>query len=183
MLNSNSQERRIINSCQTCRIPIYEGEPIYASSKGQSSGYTKGAYGGRSFGDYQAGGYGGHYSSTHASESWAQCAWCYDQWQAEIAANKSFWIKWWLGGILFVIVATIISIVAFPGLEAGGDKPSNTSSKVPWHQMKIFSLGSWKIPLIAPITLVVSIFLVSILGKIFQPAVNRYKLRKRPTKL
>jgi len=90
MSNSNSQERRIINSCQTCRAPIYEGEPIYASSKAQSSGYTRGAYGGRSFGDYQAGGYGGHYSSAHASESWAQCAWCYDQWQAEIAANKSF---------------------------------------------------------------------------------------------
>ena len=65
----NSQERRIINSCQTCRTPIYEGEPIYTSSKGRSSGYTSGAYGGRSFGDYQAGGYGGHYSSAHASES------------------------------------------------------------------------------------------------------------------
>ena len=66
---SNSQPRRIINSCQTCRTPIYEGEPIYTSSKGQSSGYSKGVYGGRGFGDYQVGGYGGHYSSTHASES------------------------------------------------------------------------------------------------------------------
>jgi hypothetical protein len=65
----NNQEKRIINSCQTCRISIYEGEPIYTSSKGQNSGYTKGAYGGRNFGDYQAGGYGGHYSGTHASEN------------------------------------------------------------------------------------------------------------------
>jgi hypothetical protein len=85
-----SQERRIINSCQTCRTPIYEGEPVYTSSKGQSSGYTRGAYGGKNFGDYQAGGYGGQYNSAHASESWAQCAWCYDQWQAEIVANKRF---------------------------------------------------------------------------------------------
>ena len=66
---SNNSERRIINSCHTCRTPIYEGEPIYTSSKGQSSGYTKGAYGGSGFGNYQAGGYGGHYSSAHASES------------------------------------------------------------------------------------------------------------------
>lgn len=178
MLSSNSQEKRIINSCQTCRMPIYEGEPIYTSSKGQSSGYTKGAYGGRNFGDYQAGGYGGHYSSDHASESWAQCAWCYDQWQAEVAANKSFWLKWWLGGILFVIIATIISIVMFPGLEWGDGK-----SKVAWHRMKIFSLGSWQIPLIAPIVLFVALLLVRIMGNLFQPAVDRYKLRKRPTKL
>lgn len=173
---SNSQGRRIINSCHTCRTPIYEGEPIYTSSKDQSSGYTKGAYGGRSFGDYQAGGYGGHYSSTHASESWAQCAWCYDQWQAEVAANKSFWIKWWLGGILFTIIATIISIVVSPGLE------ESEKQKVSWHRKKIFSLGSWQIPLLAPLVLIVSLFLVSVLGNLFQPAVNRYKLRKRPTK-
>lgn len=65
----NNQEKRIISGCQTCRILICEGEPIYASSKGQNSGYAKGAYGGRNFGDYQAGGYGGHYSGTHASEN------------------------------------------------------------------------------------------------------------------
>lgn len=45
MLN---QEKLIINSCQTCRIPIYQGEPIYTSSKGQTSGYVKGVYGGKS---------------------------------------------------------------------------------------------------------------------------------------
>lgn len=68
MLN---QEKLIINSCQTCRTPIYQGEPIYTSSKGQSSGYVKGVYGGKSFGDsgYSAGAYGGHYGGTHASES------------------------------------------------------------------------------------------------------------------
>lgn len=173
-------ERRIINSCQTCRIPIYEGEPVYTSSKGQSSGYTRGAYGGRSFGDYQAGGYGGHYSGTHASESWAQCAWCYDQWQAEIVANKSFWIKWWLGGILLVIITTVASVFIFPGLEESGNSQPNAS--VPWHRMKIFSLGSLKVPLIAPIVLVIGLILVSILGNLFQPSVDRYKLRKRPTK-
>lgn len=68
MLN---QEKVVINSCQTCRTPIYQGEPIYTSSKGQSSGYVKGVYGGKSFGStgYSAGGYGGHYGGTHASES------------------------------------------------------------------------------------------------------------------
>jgi len=176
----NSPERRIINSCQTCRTPIYEGEPIYTSSRGQSSGYTKGAYGGKSFGDYQAGGYGGHYSSTHASEGWAQCAWCYDQWQAEVAANKSFLIKWWLGGILLVIILTVVSAFSFPGLEEGASSQPNSS--VPWHRMKIFSLGSLKVPLIAPIVLVVGLVLISILGNLFQPSINRYKLRKRPTK-
>ena len=65
----NNSERRIINSCHTCRTPIYEGEPIYTSSRGRSSGYTRGVYGGRGFGDYQAGGYGGTYGGTHASES------------------------------------------------------------------------------------------------------------------
>ncbi|MCE8163649.1 MAG: hypothetical protein I3274_05565 [Candidatus Moeniiplasma glomeromycotorum] len=181
---ANNSERRIINSCQTCRTPIYEGEPIYTSSKGQSSGYTKGAYGGKSFfGDYQAGVYGGHYSGTHASEMWAQCAWCYDQWQAEIAANKNFWIKWWLGGILFIIIATIASILIFPGMEKSSNPQPGSSNEVPWHRIKIFSVGSSHIPLIAPLVLVVGLFLVSILGKIFQPDVNRYKLRQRPTKL
>ncbi|MCE8163884.1 MAG: hypothetical protein I3273_06490 [Candidatus Moeniiplasma glomeromycotorum] len=100
MLN---QEKIVINSCQTCRTPIYQGEPIYTSSKGQSSGYVKGVYGGKSFGStgYSAGGYGGHYGGTHASESWAQCAWCYDQWQAEVKANRKFWIMWWLGGVFW----------------------------------------------------------------------------------
>jgi hypothetical protein len=172
----NSSERRIINSCQTCRTPIYEGEPIYTSSKGQNSGHASGAYGGRNFGHYQTGGYGGHYSSTHAAESWVQCSWCYDQWQAEVAANKNFWIKWWLGGILFLIVATIISIIAFPGLEKSENK------KVAWHRIKLFSLGNRQIPVIAPIVLVVGLLLVSAFGNLFQPAVNRYKLRKRPVK-
>jgi hypothetical protein len=48
--------------------------------------------------------------------------------------------------------------------------------------MKIFSLGSLKIPLVAPIVLVVSLILVSILGNLFQPAVDRYRLRRRPKK-
>nr|CAG8528810.1 11832_t:CDS:2 [Entrophospora candida] len=84
-------EKRIINSCHTCREPIYEGEPIYTSSKGHSSGHTKGVYGGKGFGfgDYQVGGYGGHYSGSHSSETWAQCAWCYDQWQAEVANKET----------------------------------------------------------------------------------------------
>ncbi|CAI2187970.1 18114_t:CDS:2, partial [Funneliformis geosporum] len=112
----NAQERRIINSCQTCRTPIYEGEPIYTSSKSQSSGHARGAYGGKSFGDYQAGGYGGTYGSTHASES----------------------------GILLVIIATIASAFIFPGLEESG-------------------------------ILVGSLALVSILGNLFQPMVDREK--------
>ncbi|MCE8162952.1 MAG: hypothetical protein I3273_00675 [Candidatus Moeniiplasma glomeromycotorum] len=115
----DNQEKIIVNSCQTCRTPIYQGEPIYTSSKGESAGYVKGVYGGKQFGEggYSAGAYGGHYGGTHTSETWAQCAWCYDQWQAEVKANKSFWIKWWVGGILFLILATVVSILIFPGLE------------------------------------------------------------------
>ena len=97
MQQQNSQEkseRRIINSCQTCRTSIYEGEPIYSSSRGQSSGYHRGGYGGAGFGqgDYHGGIYGGYHSSAHASEGWAQCSWCYDQWQAEVKSNKKFWL-------------------------------------------------------------------------------------------
>ncbi|KLL04483.1 MAG: hypothetical protein MRERV_21c037 [Mycoplasmataceae bacterium RV_VA103A] len=179
----NNPERRIINSCHTCRTPIYEGEPIYTSSKGQSSVYTKGAYAGKvfgSYGGYEVGGHAGHHSGTYASENWAQCAWCYDQWQAEVAANKSFWIKWWLGGILFIIVATIISIMMFPGLES---TQSGTKQAVPWHRTKVFSLGSWQISLLAILVPLVGITLVSFLGSIFQPSVDRYKLRKQPNKL
>ncbi|CAG8741661.1 17496_t:CDS:1, partial [Cetraspora pellucida] len=71
----NNPERRIINGCHTCRTPIYEGEPIYTSSKGQSSVYTKGAYAGKvfgSYGGYEVGGHAGHHSGTYASENWAQ---------------------------------------------------------------------------------------------------------------
>jgi hypothetical protein len=100
-----------------------------------------------------------------------------------VAANKSFWIKWWLGGILLIVVATIASIFIFPGLEERSRGSQPNAPTVPWHQMKIFSLGSWKISLIVPIVLVVSLILVSILGNLFQPAVDRYKLRKRPAKL
>ncbi|CAH1756518.1 13929_t:CDS:2 [Entrophospora sp. SA101] len=79
-------QRRVTNAIKRARqmalLPymiVEQNEEIPNNSKGENSGYTKGAYGGRNFGDYQAGGYGGHYSGTHASENWAQCAWCYDQ--------------------------------------------------------------------------------------------------------
>ena len=64
-------QKIIINSCHTCRTPIYQGEPIYTSSKGESSGQIRGVYGGKQFGNsgYSAGAYGGHYSGQHASES------------------------------------------------------------------------------------------------------------------
>jgi len=69
-INQNSQKKIIINTCHTCRTPIYEGEPIYGSSRGSSFGYTSGGYGGRN----QVGGYSGYYGDTHDSEAWAQCA-------------------------------------------------------------------------------------------------------------
>nr|CAG8433652.1 12614_t:CDS:2 [Entrophospora candida] len=65
----SDQEKKIINVCQTCRQPIYEGQPIYTSSKGQSSGYTRGVYGGTGFfGNYQGGAYGGHHSEEQKAE-------------------------------------------------------------------------------------------------------------------
>jgi hypothetical protein len=66
---SDREKRRIINSCQTCRTSIYEGEPTYISSKGRSSGHVGGSYGGKNISDYQIGGYGKHYSGSHASEN------------------------------------------------------------------------------------------------------------------
>lgn len=143
----SNHERKIINVCQTCRTPIYEGEPIYTSSKGQSSGYNKGVYGGTGFfGNYQGGAYGGHHSSTHASETWAQCAWCYDQWQVEVAANKSFWIKWWIGGVILTIIATALTIYIWPG----EDIIKGLIEDIPWYRWNIFNVGSLKIPLLAP---------------------------------
>ena len=169
-------QKIIINSCHTCRNPIYQGEPIYTSSKGESSGHMKGVYGGKQFGGggYSAGAYGGNYSGNYASETWAQCAWCYDQWQTEVAVNKKFWIKWWIGGSLLIILTTIVISIVFPGLEI------NSANSVPWYQIKIFSLGSWKIPLITPLVLIVGLLLTRILGHFLQPKVDRYKLRKNP---
>lgn len=68
----SSQARRIINSCQTCRTPIYEGEPVYTSAKGKSSIYMKGAYAGKVFGSYGGfgvGGHVGHQGGTYDSEN------------------------------------------------------------------------------------------------------------------
>lgn len=65
-MSSDREKRRIINSCQTCRTPIYEGESAYTSSKSQSSGYTGGSHGGRGFNNYQTGRY---YNSSQISES------------------------------------------------------------------------------------------------------------------
>jgi hypothetical protein len=175
MLN-DQEKRRITNSCQTCRTPIYEGEPIYFSSKGQSSGYAQGVYGGRGFGNYQAGGYGKHYNGSHISENWVQCAWCYDQWQIELATNKKFWLKWWLGGILLAIVAMIISINVFPGLE-------KSKERIPWHRIKLFSLGNWEISVITLVIFLFSLLLTTIIGSLLQPVADRYKLRKRSIKL
>jgi len=168
-------QKIIINSCHTCRNPICQGEPIYTSYRGKNSGNTGGFYGGRSgSGGYSAGAYTGHYSGNYASKTWAQCAWYYDQWQVEVAAKKKFWIKWWIGGSLLIILATIISILAFPGLKIDSTNP------VPWYRLGIFSLGSRWIALITPLILIVSFFLVWILGYFLQPKAERYKLRKRP---
>ena len=177
------QERKIINSCHTCRNPIYEGEPIYSSSKGQSSGYGGGSYGGKIFEKvgYQVGGYGGYYGGNHSSENWVQCSWCYDRWQAELVKNRGFWWKWWMGGLFLSFLVAIASIVMIPGLE-NNNIPQN-NPEIPWYRIKIFSLGSWKISLITPLILFASILLTKVFGNFFQPAVDRYKLRKRLIKL
>lgn len=168
----NSQQKRIINSCNTCRVPIHEGEPIYVSSVGRNSGGYSGAYGRKNFKEgYQGGTYGGYYGGTKSSERWAQCAWCYDQWQAEISAKKKFWWNCWIWGLLIVIALTVGSIV-----HQLTQKEETIS---PWYKVKLFSLGGWKIPLTTFLILVLGICLVAIIGKNFQPQVDRYKLRKR----
>ena len=113
-------EKKIINTCNTCRSPIHEGEILWHSQTGQSSGKTVGAYGGANTHVNQntsvhGGTYGAHHSSEHSSENWIQCGWYYDQWQGEIIENDK-WKKtpnitnW---AIVFGITAvcSIISII------------------------------------------------------------------------
>ena len=45
---NKENEKRIISVCNTCRLPIYLGEPIYNSSDSKRSGLTTGVYGGNS---------------------------------------------------------------------------------------------------------------------------------------
>lgn len=179
----NNQRKRIINSCQTCRNPIYEGEPVYASSKGQTSGYSSGVAGGvgKGFGYGYGGGigtYGGHHKGEHSSENWAQCAWCYDRWQAKVNANWSFWWKWWLGGILFILILTIISVFLFPSLEKEeiANLKNNDKNLTHFWRFPIF----WKVSLGHFIIFFAGIALVGILGYFLQPKVDRYKIRVRP---
>jgi hypothetical protein len=40
------QNQKIIGACNTCSMPIREGEVIWYSSTGQHSGYTSGTYAG-----------------------------------------------------------------------------------------------------------------------------------------
>ncbi|WNE41085.1 MAG: hypothetical protein mread185_000542 [Mycoplasmataceae bacterium] len=173
---SEQEKRRIVNSCQTCRNPIYEGESIYTSSKGQSSRYVNGSYGSKNFSNYRVGGHGEYYDSSHLSENWVQCSWCYDQWRTELVINKKFWIKWWLGGGLLIFIATIANINIFPGLE-------ESSSKITWYRINFFSLGKWKISIATLLLFLILLILTKFLGGLFQPAADRYKMRKRPIKL
>jgi hypothetical protein len=40
--------KQIINSCNTCRSPIYLGEPVYSSQDSKGKSNTAGVYGGAS---------------------------------------------------------------------------------------------------------------------------------------
>lgn len=111
--------KEIIARCNTCRTAIYKGDIIWTSQTGQSSGYTKGAYGGvsqevghRSGTTVHGGTYGAKHTGEHSSENWTQCGWCYDQWLAEIAAHDK-WEK--TPGITKWIWVWIITILATGG--------------------------------------------------------------------
>lgn len=175
-------QKKIINTCNTCRTPIYEGEPIYKSEVGQNTGTNAGLYGG--YGGkvpiipgegVHGGGYGGRHSDDQSSEIWVQCAWCYDQWQAELAKSKWFWPKWLVGGVIFDIIATVIfNFIICPsrGLTTGGNWLSN-------YLRKEQDFGWLKFPFTTPIFSVVFFVLLIFLGLVFRPRVDRYKLRER----
>ena len=173
-------QRRIINTCNTCRMPIYEGEPIYRSEVGKNTGTNAGLYGG--YGGkvpiipgegVHGGGYGGRHSDDQSSEIWVQCAWCYDQWQAELAKSKWFWPKWLFWCLLVGIIVAIVDNWWNPPFKyntTGYDKaPIYRKIKYGWQP---FSAG--------PLIWLLLVFLVGIvLGRIFRPQVDRYKLRER----
>ncbi|CAG8810922.1 16222_t:CDS:2, partial [Racocetra persica] len=74
--NEIKPPRRIINACNTCREPIYEGEPIYSSSRDKQTGKSGGLYGGAggqvplmsSQGGVGGGVYGGSFGSDTSGE-------------------------------------------------------------------------------------------------------------------
>jgi hypothetical protein len=173
-------QRRIINTCNTCRMPIYEGEPIYRSEVGKNTGTNAGLYGG--YGGkvpiipgegIHAGSYGGLHSDDQSSEIWVQCAWCYDQWQAELAKSKWFWPKWLLGCLPVGIIAALVFNFWYPSLKRNTlDFNDAFFPRKIYANWQLFSAGSW-------ISLLL-VFLVGIvLGRIFRPRVDRYKLREK----
>ncbi|CAI2161869.1 5534_t:CDS:2 [Funneliformis geosporum] len=84
---------------------VEQSEPIYTSSRGQSSGHTKGVYGGKSFfGSSQVGAYGGHYSGSNSSERGILLA---------VIAAVSSSLK--IPAIAPIILVTIISLTGLIG--------------------------------------------------------------------
>ena len=99
-------EKKIVNTCNTCRLPIHEGEPTYYSGRGETSGHTQGTYGGASYHNNQNISYHG-------------------EWQGEILAknewNKKFGM--WLAMIVLPATALTCLIVWYINRE----NPNNSN--------------------------------------------------------
>jgi len=115
----NRENKPIINSCNTCRSPIYLGEPVYSSQDSKGNSKTGGVYGGashtpeRSNTTYHGGTYAENTNWTHNQEVWTQCFRCYDEWQEELRL-KTEWDKkhgmWMFISIIpCILISTLIA--------------------------------------------------------------------------
>ena len=112
------------------------------------------------------GGYGGIHSDSRSSEIWVQCAWCYDQWQAEVEKSKWFWPKWLAVGIIINIITTMV--MHFFILPGQGHTVED-KNPILFFFRKERAVSSLKFPLSTPLSLAVVLVLVIFLGHIFRP--------------
>lgn len=182
-------ERKIINTCSTCRIPIYEGESIYISSAGVSSGRTGGIYGGAG-GKTETGvpglakgvgvgvGVGVHrgvYGGKENIETWTQCAWCYDQWQEELRKDYWFWPKW----LTFWLLIDAIFLAWYGNGVKGDENLKFWNLECRWASFKLGSMLEIGITSRLICITVSSVLFIVALGYLCRPRVNRYKIRER----
>ena len=86
--------RKVINTCNTCRTPIYEGETVYDIQISQKFGYNDSNYDNSQTTPSSEKKEINYYKDRTNSENWAQCSWCYDQWQDEIVRSRITSLSW-----------------------------------------------------------------------------------------
>jgi len=163
--------KQIINSCNTCRSPIYLGEPVYSSQDSKGKGQTTGVHGGashtpeKSQTTYHRGTYAENTQWKHNQEDWTQCFRCYDDWQEELRIKKE-----WDKKLGIVILITLLPCLAIGFLIAWLISQNNT--KVFLNQAIYYGIGA----------LIVGAIIGSIINHFKNgsaPKVDRYRIRRR----